>query len=168
MKEEWIDIPHFENYALSNTGLVRRNFDGRLLARVRNKQGVLFVGLSKNSRQYSRAIAHLVADLFLPPSDHPWWDTPVHLDGDRTNCSYKNLVWRPRWFAIQYHQQVPDSSVAALKLRETTSGEIMILMDFAMKYGVLPLQLYIGAWNYTHHNNRTEGVWPTGLMFEIV
>ena len=46
----------------------------------------------------------MVADAFVDGKTD-LFNTPIHLDGDRENCSAENLMWRPRWFAVQFHRQ---------------------------------------------------------------
>lgn len=60
--------------------------------------------IGKEGGYTSRSVARLVAEIFLdPPKEN--FDTVIHLDGDLSNCVAFNLMWRPRWFAIRYHQQ---------------------------------------------------------------
>jgi hypothetical protein len=103
--ERWLEIFEFPGYSISDQGRVRNDITGRIMVMVRNQAGVLMVGLVRDGVQYKRAIAKLVADRFLPHNTLETFDTPMHLDGDRDNCSVRNLVWRPRWYVLKYQQQ---------------------------------------------------------------
>lgn len=53
-----------------------------------------------------RSVAVLVAEAFLPrPRDPELNNAVIHRDGNRHNVRAKNLMWRPRGYAIRYHQQ---------------------------------------------------------------
>lgn len=103
--ERWLEIDEFPGYSISSQGRVRNDVTGRIMVMVRNKGGVLMVGLVLDGKQYKRGIAKLVADRFLPHNTLDTFDTPMHLDGDRSNCAVNNLVWRPRWYVNKYQQQ---------------------------------------------------------------
>lgn len=105
--ERWKPIEGFEDYYVSSNGLITvARSSNRTLAYHRNQRGILSVTLRKDGVQYRRSVAGIVARAFVPPSEYgELFDTPIHLDGDRANCVALNLMWRPRWFAIRYHQQ---------------------------------------------------------------
>lgn len=103
--ERWLPIDEFPGYSVSDQGRVRNDDTQRIMALVTNRGGVLMVGLFRAGVQYKRAVGKLVADRFLPHNTLETFDTPTHLNGDRLDCSVKNLVWRPRWYANKYHQQ---------------------------------------------------------------
>jgi hypothetical protein len=101
----WQEIEDFPDYHVSDEGEVYNAKTKRILTQNRNQQGMPYVGLIFDGKQYKRAVGQLVARSFLPapPFDH--FDTVINLDGDRMNNVVENLMWRPRWFAIAYHQQ---------------------------------------------------------------
>lgn len=109
-----VEIPDFPRYFIDDRGVVARapTFHRDIKGR-RNSTGVFFVTLYRYEGdeyfQQNRGLAKLVADLFLDPPPHPAFDTPTHLNGDRSDCRASNLVWRPRWFAINFHRQWQDS-----------------------------------------------------------
>jgi NUMOD4 motif-containing protein len=103
--ERWLEIDEFPGYSISDQGRVRNDRTERLMVLVKNRAGVLMVGLVKDGIQYKRSIAKLVAERFLPHNTLETFDTPMHLDGDRTNCAVRNLVWRPKWYVFKYLQQ---------------------------------------------------------------
>lgn len=108
--ERWKPVDGFENYHVSSHGRVTAASPrDRMLSPHRNQRGILSVILTKDGKQYRRSVAGLVARAFVPSSEYgELFDTPMHLDGDKDNCLYSNLVWRPRWFAIRYHRQFKD------------------------------------------------------------
>lgn len=108
MRQEWRRIDDFDGYDVSEDGDVYNSFNEKLLTKTINQQGIPTVALVKDfidGKQRRRSVPLLVAKAFLPdpPSEH--FNTPIHLDGDRSNCRANNLTWRPRWFAIKYHQE---------------------------------------------------------------
>jgi len=106
--DRWKEIEEFPGYSVSHQGYIRNDHTGRIMAMTRNQQGIVQVGLSREGEQYKRSVTLLVAHAFLDPPSNPNFDTPINLDGDRMNNNVDNLMWRPRWFAIRYHQQFKD------------------------------------------------------------
>lgn len=105
MQEEWLEIEHFPGYDVSNHGGVFSHARDRLLKRSYVQGGRPTVGLYFDGKQYRRSVAHLVAKTWLPKPPRKDYITPIHLDGNLDNCRADNLMWRPRWFAIEYHHE---------------------------------------------------------------
>ena len=164
MIELWSPIPSFENYSISNYGAVL-NSRGELLTAGRNQQGVLYVQLWREGKAFNRAVAPLVAKAFLEPPPHHSWDTPIHLNGNRVDVFIENLMWRPRWFAVDYHQQIRRASLS--KIRDVVTEEVDTLKSFCMRYGLLPQKVWEQALDRTSNTNSIFGVWPTNQMFEL-
>lgn len=151
--EWWIDLTEHPGYAVSEFGKVINKNNNRLKQPSCNAQGILMVNLSRNSHQQVRSVAVLVADHFLDHREFPeHFDTPIHLNGDRTDCRAVNLQLRPRWFAIMYHKQfrLPNygvpSFVQPIKNRET--GEVFVnSWDAALQYGMLETKLVVDTMN---------------------
>jgi hypothetical protein len=95
-------IPEFPDYQINEAGDVI-NRHGKLLTRSYNQRGIPTVGMMCKGVQYRRSVPKLVAQQFLKPHRFEAFDTPVQIDGDRTNCHVTNLEWRPNWFAYKYH-----------------------------------------------------------------
>lgn len=113
MTEEWQEIPAFPGYSVSTTGLVRNDKTERNVARCVNQRGIVYVGLCRDGRQYKRSLPVLVLEAFsLRPSFK--FDTPINLDGNRSNNDISNLMWRPRWFALKYATQFLYNSVGRI------------------------------------------------------
>lgn len=102
--ERWLKIQEFPRYSISDQGRVRNDDNDRLMTLLVNHSGVVSVYLVRDGRQYNRGVAKLVATHFLPHSTDIA-NTPMHLDGDRTNNAADNLIWRPRWYATKYLHQ---------------------------------------------------------------
>lgn len=161
--DEWKPVKEFPSYSISSHGHVRNDRTGRLMARTLNQQGIVQVGFSDNGYYFKRSVAVLVATAFIP---RPFgaFDTPINLDGDRTNNSVENLMWRPRWFAIMYHKQFHHPyynrirrPIMDIKTREISGNSF----ECAKRYGLLEKDLVLSILNRTV-------VWPTYQQFQLV
>lgn len=106
--EEWRKIERFRDYSVSTLGRVRNDETGRIMAQMRNQTGIRYVGLTRNRKQIRRCVSILVAMAFLEEPEDKTFDSPINLDGDRSNNEVTNLMWRPRWFAVKFHKQFHD------------------------------------------------------------
>jgi hypothetical protein len=138
MQEEWRKIVMFPEYSVSNTGSVRNDETDRLMTNNVNQFGIVHVGLTKNKKQYRRALSILVAEAFIPRPSFGF-DTPVNLDGNRSNNEAYNLVWRPRWFAVKYFQQFQQNHPCfTRKVQVVETGEVFgTSWDAALTLGAL-------------------------------
>ena len=161
--EEWAPIEWFPEYEVSNYGRVRTNKSGRILRLNMNQSGLLQVGLMHEGEQKHRSVPLLVAKAFLPPPPRAF-DTPINLDGDRSNNHVENLLWRPRWFAIRYNQQFRydyDNSILS-PIVDLKTGEVSEnSFECAKRYGLLEKDLVLSILNRTY-------VWPTYQEFGVV
>lgn len=161
--EQWSSIEEFPVYLVSDLGRVRNNLTGRDMAKTMNQQGNVMVGLSFDGEQYSRSVALLVANAFIP-KPYPIFNTPIHLDGDRTNNAVENLMWRPRWFAIMYQKQFTGHryrSTIVDPVVQDMSGEVSEnTWECAKRYGLLERDLVRGI-------QRRTPVWPIRMTFSI-
>ncbi len=163
MTEHWKTIEWFDDYSVSNFGRVRTNKTGRILSTSPNQFGVVQVGLMRDGVQYHRSVPLLVAKAFLPIKPGQF-DTPINLDGDRSNNHVDNLVWRPRWFAIRYNRQFRYSSELHISrpIYDVKTGEISPnSLECAKRYGLLEEEIVIAITNKTY-------VWPTYQEFRVV
>lgn len=160
--EEWCYIPSFPGYSVSDTGCVRNDETGRLMALTMNQQGIVNVGLTRDYIQYRRSVARLVATAFIPPP-RDTFDTPINLDGDRTNNNVWNLVWRPRWFAVKYFQQFINGERGfTVPVMETKTEECFhTSWEAAIKYGLLDREILVATIGRTY-------VWPTYQTFRVI
>lgn len=163
MNEKWKKIRGFPDYSVSNTGRIRSENTGRILALYENQYGVVCVGMMLDGQQKHRSVPLLVARAFLP-GRRPPFDTPINLDGDRHNNHVENLAWRPRWFAAKYNRQFrqPYSYPIDRPLKNIQTGEIFDNSREAVThYGILEEDLVLSIMNRTV-------VWPLFQAFEII
>lgn len=105
LPEVFRPIPQFPDYAVSSLGRVVNQHTGRDMKISLNGRGIPIVGMMFNGTQYKRSVPVMVAQAFLESPIHESFDSVIHLDGDRRNCRASNLMWRPHWFVVRYHQQ---------------------------------------------------------------
>jgi hypothetical protein len=158
----WEPVQGFPGYSVNPLGQVRKDSTGRILHTRINQYGVPYVGLMREWRQCIRSLPRLVATAFLPtPSEI--FDTPINLDGDRTNCTIDNLMWRPRWYAIYYANQFKDryDNPIEAPVRAVETGEVFPdSFAAACRYGILEREVVLSVLNRTP-------TWPTYQRFEL-
>lgn len=160
--EEWRAIEGFPGYSVSNLGNIRNDETGKTLALQRNQQGIVHVGLVVEMVQYRRTVSRLVAGAFHKPL-RPTFDTPIHLNGNRSNNAASNLTWRPRWFAVKYKQQFVNGERGFIvPIVETKTGEeFENSWAAARAFGLLDKDIFLGIMNNTY-------VWPTYQVFKLL
>lgn len=160
---EWKPVEGFPDYSVNTLGQVRKDSSGRIMHTRINQYGVPYVGLMRDGRQCIRSLPRLVAEAFVEqPNDI--FDTPINLDGDRSNCSVDNLVWRPRWYAVYYVNQFKDryNNPINAPVREVESGQTFpSSLAAGCAYGVLEREIVLSILNNTL-------AWPTFKQFELV
>ena len=166
MEEDWRDLLEFPAYAINQEGFVINKDTGQVKVRSTNAQGVRSVNFIENGRQHRRSVALLVAHAFLPVQTSSHFNTPIHLDGDKSNCSALNLAWRPRWFAIRFHQQFYAEGEhtkwhAVPVYCVNTDTKFDRAIDAAMAYGLLVRDIVVSA-----HNNTA--VFPAWYQFDLL
>ena len=120
----WRQIGSFPSYEVSDGGEVRNSLTGRVLKTKVNQQGIVGVGLMRDGIQFHRSVAVLVAQEFIKRKAN--FDTPIHLDGNQSNNCVENLMWRPRWHAVEYRRQFenPYHTPITKPIRDKESGRI--------------------------------------------
>lgn len=89
---KWKKIEGYENYSVSDTGLVRNNATEKLISPYATKKGgYLRLGLGNNGIRKNFLVHRLVAQAFIPNPDN--FDTVDHINGDRTDNRVENLQW---------------------------------------------------------------------------
>lgn len=167
MIENWLPIEKAPNYALSTLGNIESRKTGQPIMPSRNQQGVEKITLYQDKQYMTMSVALLVAETFLPDPPRDDFTTPIQLDGNRSNCQLDNLMWRPRWFAIRYHQerrQDPFPNWArSFEIIET--GEMFRHpQECAVIYGLLE-----GTDIGIHHAIMNEkNIFPTGFRFRYI
>lgn len=101
----WAEIEGFSKYEVSNTGIVINVRTGREVKHSRTQAGQIKVGLvDDQGTQKTKLVKNLVASNFVQ-GESDVFNTVISLDGDQSNVHYTNLMWRPRWFALQWARQ---------------------------------------------------------------
>lgn len=161
--DDWKTVQGFPEYSINRLGEVKRKSNNRLLTYKVNQYNVIYVGLMRDNRQRQRSVALLVASTFLPHSNEAM-DTPIHLNGDRFDNRVENLVWRPRWFAVQYNRQFKhgyDNPIVVPIEDLETREQFATSFDCAIKYGLLERDVVLSILNRTY-------TWPTYQQFGII
>jgi hypothetical protein len=87
--EEWRIVAGFDNYEVSNTGLIRNRSTGDELRQRTDRAGYYRVNLHRDGMQKTKRIHKLVAAAFL---GDPEGDREVdHIDRNRSNNNIENL-----------------------------------------------------------------------------
>lgn len=161
-ENDWVPVQGFPGYSVNPLGQVKKDSTGRTLQIRLNQYGVPYVGMMRDWRQCIRSLPRLVATAFLPPPNDIF-DTPINLDGDRTNCSVENLMWRPRWYAVHYANQFKEpyanpihAPIRALETQEVFDDSLAA----ACRYGLLEYEVVMSVLNSTP-------TWPTYQVFEL-
>jgi len=161
--EDWREVEEFPMYMVNQYGDVYNIKSRNLLKHSINQQGIPSVAFYPEDKQYRRAVAPIVATAFLE-RPYPHFDTPIHLDGNRQNNNADNLMWRPRWFAIKYHQQFLSSHkqgfTVPIEIIET-GEQFEDSMHAARTHGLLTNNIY----DSILLNRR---VFPLGMHFKLV
>lgn len=166
--EQWAHIEGYDSYAVSNLGRVCNVRRDEILSPSINRQGIAKVGLFDRSTRTttSRSIATLVAAAFLEEDDRPEFDTPIQLDGDRTNCNVENLMWRPRWFAVRYHNQFYNERFRFERYSFFEIGTEEVFEDY-----IKPCTTYGLFWRnvaLSFLNDGRDSVFPTWQRFRLL
>lgn len=160
--DEWCPIDYFDDYSVSDSGIVRNDYSGRIMTAFANQHGIVHVGLTKDQKLYKRGVALLVAKAFLLRRQEESFDTPINLDGDRSNNRSRNLAWRPRWFATEYFRQFKQRRIPNdYQVEDMETGEFFENpWDAAIKFGLLYNDLVLRAYDECE-------VWPTQQRFRL-
>ncbi len=149
---QWREIIEFPGYSVSNTGYVRNDETGLILRHTPNTRGIAIVGPVKRGIQYKRSVSVLVADAFILTARSKEFDTPIHVDGNKSNCHVDNLAWRPRWFALEYTRQFVtgpngyDCKVQELKTEEVFENS----WRASITYGLLEREVVASIMRQTY------------------
>lgn len=139
MKERWHELEEFPDYAVSDLGDVVNIKTGMPRRTSLNQQGIVKISLYQGRELITRSVAVMIAEAFCDGQTE-FFNTPIHLDGDRENCRADNLMWRPRWFAVQYHRQFESEEFHKMNvhIEELTTGKEY----FSAKEACMDLGLY--------------------------
>lgn len=161
--EIWTTIDEFPQYKVNDYGNIINVDTNKNIRQSLTKTGLVKVGLVRSGVQYTRSVANIVAEAFVE-GKNDIFDTPIHLDGDKTNNAAYNLMWRPRWFAWKYTRQLSVESVHHERgpIIDVDTGKVyQTFLEAAMTHGLLIEDI----WKCLIHKKR---VFPTDQMFKIV
>lgn len=160
--DEWVPLRAFPKYCVNPLGQVMHARTERIVRPQVNQQGVAYVSLVREtSHQFKRSLALLVArEFILPPGVN--FDTPINMDGDRLNCAVSNLVWRPRWFAQQFHRQFKERTHPITQpVRDLDAGRVFRDgIDACINHGLIERDLLLSIMNHTV-------AWPLMHRFDV-
>jgi len=142
---EFQPIPDFPNYGVSRHGQICNFTTGKLLRITYTKEGAAKVGLRRGNQQYWRSVPRIVAEAFAERKNE-YYDTAMLIDGNPRNLNANNIVWRPRWFIYEYHEQVDWDGVRAMRgpiYDNTTRTQYDTVKEFCLTYGLLINQTYV-------------------------
>jgi hypothetical protein len=161
--DNWVPVEEFPGYSVNQLGQVRKDSTERVLHTRINQYGVPYVGMMRGMKQHIRSLPRLVAIAFLPTRNEIF-DTPINLDGDRTNCHVDNLMWRPRWYAIRYFNQFDeryDHPIDGAVRAVDTGEQFPDSFSAGCRYGLLEREVVLSILNNTL-------AWPTYQRFELL
>lgn len=162
--EEWRPVKAFPKYEVSPLGLIRHVESGRVLHPSLNQQGHPKVNLVLDGRPYTRHVNHVVARVYLEEPKRHDFISLIHLDGQKTNCAAANMQWRPRYFAVRYHNQFHTDlwQTSKVKIEDIKTGEIYkSIQDAVVKHGLLFSEVLVSLHDRTY-------VWPTYQEFRAL
>jgi hypothetical protein len=172
MYEEWVTLLEFPMYQVNNLGHIKNKKVDRFVATSLTRQNVVKVALVNERGRFTRSVAVLVAHIFVH-GYNDIFNTPIHLDGDLTNCEATNLLWRPRWFAYQYHRQFTHNQEvmgligqAGPIIESATSMAYYNIFEVATTNGLLMQEINYKA-GLQAVDELEKKVWPTGQIFEF-
>lgn len=164
--DNWQPIGGFPGYSVNSLGHVRKDSSKRILVPRFNQYGVPYVGLMRDWQQCVRSLPRLVAQAFIPQHNEIF-DTPVQIDGDRSNCRVDNLMWRPRWYAVMYNRQFDGEryehpiDVPVRVIDDEYPQTFPNSLEAACAFGLLEREVVMSVLNHTP-------AWPTYQYFELV
>lgn len=157
MIETWRPLAAYPDYEISTAGSIRSFRTRKMLTPTFNQQGYHKVKLRFEGADYTRQVNQLVAEAFLPPPPRRDFVSVIHLDGDKTNNHFTNLMWRPKYFATRYYQQFrnPAWHQWRIPVIDVKSGRTYETVQLAaVEHGLIFTEILTAA------HLRTI-VWPT-------
>lgn len=94
MDRTWSKIDGFDEYSVSNDGLVRNDYSNHIKEQRLNRYGYPITSIYKEGKAYTKPIHRLVAEAFINnPEDK---EQVNHIDGNKKNNNVDNLEWVTR------------------------------------------------------------------------
>lgn len=165
MEEEWKKVKGFPLYEVSNLGNVRRIGNTWNLSPKVANGNTLFVKLSMGDSSISKSVKTLVAEAFVPKPegvDSEIFDTPIQCVLNTEEIRADKIMWRPRWFAIQFRRQLNESDLVSYwdlpVMNVNTGDQHASILTAALREGLLMKDIFRSA-----GEGRT--VFPTGHRY---
>lgn len=115
---KWKQIKDFEEYQISNTGLIKRN---GIVLNPFNNDGYLRILLSNGLIKKKKLIHRLVAEAFIPNEDNK--KQVNHIDLNKLNNNVKNLEWVTPKENVQHAIKNIESRREYLKTKMSDIGK---------------------------------------------
>lgn len=165
LEEAWEYIREFPNYQISSFGRVYNIRREMIMSTSVTNHGHPKITLTDDDgERYTRSLALLVAEAFVPGRDHIS-DQVVVLDGDLNHIEANNLVWRPRWFAWKYTRQLKTEQPMHYKNLPVVDVSTDIEYDSIVHAGISLGLLFTSIWRSTYTGHI---VYPTDSVFEVL
>lgn len=87
----WSVINGFENYRVSDTGIIMNVKKNRVVKQVLNKCGYMQLQLCSNGRRVNKLVHQIIAEAFIPNPNN--YHIVNHKDECKTNNCIDNLEW---------------------------------------------------------------------------
>ena len=145
--EIWKPVEGFPQYLVSPEGHIRNTERDAPVKTRQNLQGIRMVNLMRDTKQYTRSVALIVAQAYLRPPPSPAYNSVIYLDGDKGNCEARNLMYRPRWYAVKYHQMFREEPLKVSVIIEETGEIFGTLREACVKYGLIEHYTYVDMLN---------------------
>lgn len=100
MNEEWVRIKDFDKYEISNHGIIRNVYTGRIKKQRSTKTGYMLVDLCNNSHVSTKYVHRLVAEAFIPNLES--FPQINHKDENKKNNCVDNLEWCTASYNLSY------------------------------------------------------------------
>ena len=152
MRLDWAELDEFPDYAVNTDGEIANMKSGMPRKVSVNQQGIVKISLYRGRELITRSVAVIVAEAFVE-GQTPHWNTPIHLDGNKLNCAARNLMWRPRWFAVQYHKQFFEDVFhnANVEFEDLETGrQYYSIKEACVAHGLLHKDVYNSFANQTY------------------
>jgi hypothetical protein len=156
--DQWKVLEDFPGYLVNDGGQFYNIARTKTVRQQINNRGIVTVSLYRDGKQYVRSATLLIARAFLPPHPIKSFNTPINLNGDRSDNRVANLMWRPHGFAINYHKQFPipdrspDKHPAVMEIE--TGLKFKSTWDAAMHFGVYERDV---RYSYMFHEKTVPG-----------
>ena len=144
-------IPGYENYKISENGIVYSSYIRRIKRTSLHRQGYLMVGLSKDGIETKLLIHRLVALTHLKnPNDYKYVN---HKDGNKKNNHISNL----EWVTSSENQKHAYKNGLKIASRKTINNKILIDKSNGIFYNSIKEASKVVGLNQSHLAQMLRG-----------